>query len=489
MAESRPAAVGWRFPILALAGLLVALVAVGVAGIIINRGVTGIVDEAISFDVELEDNADDLRVAILDVRHYHRDLLFNDPARQRVEAWEGRYRELLAQIDELEALYQSGLRTDGLPTTADLRQIAEDYYAAFRPEIDTYDPADPVAFQQAADASLQQLERLEGLAERLDKAGEERAAVAFSAVDGAVSTGSLVLVGLIIGLGVVALGLAAAVFTMIRQQRRLIVAEQAAVAEQTAASRAKTDFIADASHELRTPLTVLRGNAEIGLALESDCDHAESTREVLREIVDESARMSRLVDDLLFLARSDATEVPLELRRLDAADLLRSVAGRATVLARERGGRLRSRLDASGSVSVDPVRIEQAILILVDNAAKYGPPGGVVELRTRSEDEAIVVEVADRGPGIPESEQARMFERFYRAEPGGRSRRAGGAGLGLSIASAIVRGHGGEISGTSEPGAGTVMSIRLPAADRPSQEARTEAGPAAIDAALSGEPT
>ena len=452
----------WRLPTVALAGLLVTLVVVGIAGILINRGVTDVVEEAINHDVELEDNADDLRVAILDVRHFHRDLLFNDPAPQRVQAWEDRYREMLAQIEELDALYQSGLDTGGLPSTAELRELAHAYYSDFRPEIDSYNPQDPLDFQQAADANLVLLQRLEGLAERLDKAGEERATAAFTAIDEAVGTGLLMLVGLVVGLGIAGLALAGSVLAMIGQQRRLIAAEQTAAAEQAAASRAKTDFIADASHELRTPLTVLRGNAEIGLALEWGCEHAESTREVLREIVAESVRMSRLVDDLLFLARSDATGVPLELQRIDAAELLRSVAARATVLASERGAVVRARLTANGPIVADPARLEQAILILVDNAAKFGPPGGTVELVSRRQSDDLIVEVADDGPGIPEADLAHIFDRFYRAEAGRGSRRATGAGLGLSIASTIVRGHGGEIAGSSQAGKGTVMTIRIP---------------------------
>lgn len=203
---------------------------VGIAGILINRGVTDQVQHAIRYDVKLEDNADDLRVAILDVRHYHRDLLFNDPAPQRIAAWEGRYAEMLAQIEKLDTLYRAGLRTEGLPSTSELRDLAEAYYAAFRPAIDGYDPARRVAFQQAADANLWRLDHLESHAERLDKAGEQRASAAFLAVDAAVTTGTLVLVGVVVGLGLVAMALVAAVAAMIRQQRRLIVAQEAAVA-------------------------------------------------------------------------------------------------------------------------------------------------------------------------------------------------------------------------------------------------------------------
>jgi signal transduction histidine kinase len=461
MADPRSAQ-SWRLPSLALAGLLAALAVIGIAGILINRGVTEIVEQAIRFDVELEDNADDLRVAILDVRHYHRDLLFNDPAPQRVEEWEQRYREMVAQIEELDALYRSGLGTADLPSTAELRDVAEAYYAEFRPEVDAYDPDDPVRFQQAADANLWPLQRLQTFAEQLDMSGEERAANAFADVEAAVATGTLALVGVLIGLGIVGLALAASVFGIIQQQRRLIAGEQSVAEEQAAASRAKSEFIADASHELRTPLTVLRGNAEIALAIEANCEHADGTREALREIVTESVRMARLVDDLLFLARSDVTAVPLDLQPIEADALMSAVAGRAAMLARERGATLRSRLDASGTISVDAARIEQAILILVDNAAKYGPAGGTIELTTSHDGTAFLIEVRDQGPGIREPDLARVFDRYYRVEDAAPTRRAVGAGLGLSIASAIIESHRGRIFGSSPESGGTVMTIRLP---------------------------
>jgi signal transduction histidine kinase len=265
-------------------------------------------------------------------------------------------------------------------------------------------------------------------------------------------------VAVIIGLGAMGGVLAFAVLRLIQDQRRLVAIEQAAAAQMAEASRAKTDFIADASHELRTPLTVLRGNAEVGLAMRDDCVHGE----ILAEIVEESVRMSRLVDDLLFLARSDASRVPLDLRETDAADLLRGLVGRAEVLARERGARLQARVDGDGMLRADPPRIEQAVLVLVDNAAKYGPTKGTVELEARIRDDRLVVEIRDRGPGIPVEQQSRIFERFYRVDGSGRDRSSGGAGLGLSIAAAIVEGHGGRISASGRDGGGTVMSVSLP---------------------------
>ncbi|MBA2631873.1 MAG: HAMP domain-containing histidine kinase [Chloroflexi bacterium] len=456
MTDATDQVVSWRIGVIAVAGLLIAIAIIGIVGIVINRSVQEVVDRAIAFDVELEDNADDLRVAALDVRHYHRDMIFSAPLAPRVEAWEKRYRALLAEIDELEALMATGVERAGLPTTDELRSLAEGYYADFRPAIDAYDPDDRTAFDVASDAGLAQLNALENLAAAIDKEGEDRAADAFTAIDEAVATGTWALVAVIVGLGAVGGALGLAALRMIGGSHRLVAAQQAAAAQLAEVSRAKTDFIADASHELRTPLTVLRGNAEVGLAVE---DEGERT-EILHEIVTESARMSRLVDDLLFLARSDAATVPLELRMVDTRELLEALVGRADVVIRGRGVTLGATVDVAGAVRVDAARLEQAVLILVDNAAKYGPRGKTVDLHARFEDNALVIEVSDRGPGITERDRARIFERFYRGNGQG-SRRASGAGLGLAIARAIVEGHGGTIAAADRPGGGTTMRISL----------------------------
>ena len=447
----------WRTAVLAVGGLLIAIAAIGVAGIIINRNIHQTVEDAIAYDIELEDRGDDLRVAILEVRHYHRDLLLNDPSPTRVEQWQARYQVLTEQIDAVEAVIAGHPAADEIPDLASLRTQAADYYAEFEAAVRD-EISDLEGFRRTAEDLLPRLESMESIAIAIDQAGEERAAAAFTAIDEASSTGTLVLLAVIAGLGAMGGVLAFAVLRLVQEQRRLMTVEQAVAAQLAEASRAKTDFIADASHELRTPLTVLRGNAEVGLALQDDCAHGE----ILGEIVDEAARMSRLVDDLLFLARSDASSVPLELREADATDLLRGLAARAEVLARERGARLATRLSAVGVLRADPARIEQAVLGLVDNAAKYGPDSGVVELEARTEPGQLIIDVSDRGPGIPSELQTRIFERFYRVDSVGRGRASGGVGLGLSIAAAIVDGHGGRISAGDRPGGGLVMTVRLP---------------------------
>ncbi len=223
--------------------------------------------------------------------------------------------------------------------------------------------------------------------------------------------------------------------------------------------RAKSDFLADVSHELRTPLTVIHGNAEVGLQLGRDWAHAD----LLEEIVKESGMMSRLVGDLLFLARSDSDSFPLDLKTLPAAQILSGLGRRAEALAREHGSTLKTTLSSEGSLlRCDPERIEQAVLVLVDNAVKYGPPGEQVTLSSSTHGDELLIEVADRGPGISPQELSRVFERYYR---GGGSSREWGSGLGLPIAEAIVRAHGGCIKAESRAGEGTRMLLRLPLAE------------------------
>jgi two-component system sensor histidine kinase VicK len=457
MIDERRADQRWRTAVLAVAGLLIAIAIIGVVGIVINRNIHQTVEDAIAFDVELEDRGDDLRVAILEVRHYHRDLLLNNPDATRVELWRGRYEVMITEIDAVDRLLNRAPPDADLPDVRQLRALAEDYYDDFTSALAS-DVADRQAFREVAEDLLVPINEMEAIAIAVDRAGEIRAAAAFQAIDDASVTGTWVLVGVIGGLGAMGAVFAFAVLRLVQDQRRLVAAEQAAAAQMAEASRAKTDFIADASHELRTPLTVLRGNAEVGLAIQDDCSHGE----ILSEIVAESVRMSRLVDDLLFLARSDASSVPLELREVEADRLLGDLAGRAEILARERGASIEARVTASGGLRCDPDRVEQAVLVLVDNAAKYGPPGGTIELEATAADGQLAVEVRDRGPGIPPEQLGRIFERFYRVDGDGRARSSGGVGLGLSIAAVIAEGHGGRIEAAPRDGGGTVMRIRLP---------------------------
>ncbi|HET7479447.1 MAG TPA: ATP-binding protein [Rubrobacteraceae bacterium] len=232
---------------------------------------------------------------------------------------------------------------------------------------------------------------------------------------------------------------------------------QRKLAEEALASvlRTRTDFMADVSHELRTPLTVIRGNAEVGMQRVLDPTH----REMLEEILQETERMTRMVEDLLLLARSDSGSLPLTLEPMPIATLLLRLSRRAHALARERGASLRTAMTGEGRLRCDVERIEQAVLVLVDNAAKYGPPEVEITLSSRTRQGELLIEVADRGPGIRQEELPRIFERFYRGESPPEER---GSGLGLPIAKTIIEAHGGYVEAVSRVGEGTRMSIYLP---------------------------
>ncbi|MGH3085807.1 MAG: sensor histidine kinase, partial [Rubrobacteraceae bacterium] len=244
---------------------------------------------------------------------------------------------------------------------------------------------------------------------------------------------------------------------VVNEMRRLNAEQQRAAEQLAEASRAKTDFLADVSHELRTPLTVMRGNAEIGMQLQTD----ETQREMLAEILSESDKMTKMVEDLLFLARSDSSSLPLNLEPVSAAPFLAALADRAGVLARERGAQLRVDLSGEGLLKLDHARFEQAVLVLVDNAAKYAGQSAPISLSSKTSGDELVVEVKDNGPGIPERDLHRIFDRFYRVDKT-RSRKLGGSGLGLPIAKTIVEALNGRIEAWSKPGKGARMSIYVP---------------------------
>jgi two-component system sensor histidine kinase VicK len=350
------------------------------------------------------------------------------------------------------------VRDPTIPQPSALRAVAEAYYATFSSALDRYH-ADPVGFTQASERGLMLLSELERDARIIQRVGEQQAGQALDSVEWTMTTAQLVLLGVLGGLGLIGAGLVYATVKVMNEFRRFYGIQQETAQRLAEALKAKSDFIADASHELRTPLTVLRGNAQLALALDSTCAHAE----LLSEILQEANRLSRLVEDLLLLARADAASLPLVRERLAVGLFLAGLADRAAALAREHGASLRTALEAEGWLEVDPVRIEQAVLALVDNAAKYGPRGGVVVLASEIRGGELVIEVIDHGPGIPPEELPLIFERFYRVDKA-RSRARGGAGLGLPIAKTIVAAHGGRIEAESHPGQGTTRRICLPLA-------------------------
>jgi two-component system, OmpR family, sensor histidine kinase VicK len=443
----------WRVTMVAVGGLLVGIMIAGVVGLLLNRSVDRVTEQALNYDVELEDEGDDLRVAVLEVRHYHRNITFGGPSRTQIQNFEDAYAQLEEELNELEEI---GVREPDAPQPEDLRRIAEEYYADFRPAIDLYE-TDRTAFTEASDRGLVRIDEMGQAGEELDELGEQRWEESLASVDEATATATVVLLAVIGGLLLVGVMLAYAAVRVVNELRRLYADQQAAAKQLADAAQAKTDFLADASHELRTPLTVLRGNAEVGLALGGTGDQ----KEILEDIVKESGKMTRMVEDLLFLARSDSASLPLEMEPVPVVPFLTELGERAAALARERGAKLETDLSGGGVLEMDQGRVEQAVLILVDNAAKYGPPGGKVSLSSEARSGDLRLTVADEGPGIPEEELTRVFERFYRMDKT-RSRKLGGSGLGLPIANTIVEAHGGRIEAESRVGKGTSMSICLP---------------------------
>lgn len=218
-------------------------------------------------------------------------------------------------------------------------------------------------------------------------------------------------------------------------------------------------FIADASHELRTPLAVLRGETEVALQQERVITEYKQS---LALIKDEAERLSRIVEDLFLLARQpvDAPSITRETVRLD--QLVADCARAASVLAVQKGLRLGLNGNPPAlTVMGDDEMLKRMLLNLLDNAVKYTPAGGEVNIDLGSENGHARIVVTDTGIGIPAVDQPRIFDRFYRVDKA-RSRALGGAGLGLSIARWIVEGHGGTLSVESAPGQGSAFRVELP---------------------------
>jgi two-component system, OmpR family, sensor kinase len=219
---------------------------------------------------------------------------------------------------------------------------------------------------------------------------------------------------------------------------------------------AARQFSADAAHELRTPLTILKG--EIEVALRSAPGPAESRR-VLESCREEVDRLAALVEDLLFLARADAGAVDRPLEPVDLALVIDDVAPALRTLAERAGVAFVSSHAAAVFVQGSAPILFRLVFNLADNAIKYAGAGGRVDVALGAHDRDAVLEVRDDGPGIPPADQARIFDRFYRADP---ARTRGGAGLGLALARSIVQVHGGRITVESTPGEGSRFRVVLP---------------------------
>lgn len=240
----------------------------------------------------------------------------------------------------------------------------------------------------------------------------------------------------------------------------LWLAERALTPARLAFNRQQS-FIADAAHELRTPLTLMRTNAEVLLRGRKHMDEDDAL--LLEDIVTEAGHLSGLATNLLTLARLDAGAAQVERDVVDLSALATRLAHRVGTLAQEKQVSLHVEAGEPVLVIGDALLLEQAALILVDNAIKYNRPGGSISLRASLAEGHARLEVRDTGIGIAPEHLAHLGERFYRVDKA-RSREAGGAGLGLSIARSIAADHQGAITFASVPGQGTTATLTLPAA-------------------------
>lgn len=214
-------------------------------------------------------------------------------------------------------------------------------------------------------------------------------------------------------------------------------------------------FIADASHELRTPLAAVRAYAE--LFGRGAAERPEDLERSMTGITREAERMSLLVDDLLLLARLDEGR-PLEREPVDLAAVVQEAVDAARVV--EPGRPIELSLEPT-TLTGDAARLRQVLDNLLANARAHTPPGTPVSVELRDDDGRATLTVADQGPGLTEEQAARVFERFYRVDSS-RTRASGGAGLGLSIVSAVIEAHGGTVEARPTPGGGATLVVTLP---------------------------
>jgi heavy metal sensor kinase len=219
-------------------------------------------------------------------------------------------------------------------------------------------------------------------------------------------------------------------------------------------------FTSDASHELRTPLTAIRSVGEVGLRTRGGAEHY---REVIGSMLEEAGRLTRLVESLLAISRADSGQIKLAPTGIAVLPFVREVGSLLEVLAEEKGQRLGIEGDETAHFQADPAVLRQILINLLDNAIKYSPDGGQIFVRVLSPGgPAVCIEVEDSGPGIAPEHRDRVFDRFYRVDEG-RSRDAGGAGLGLAIAKWGAEAHGGCLELVCPPDGRCIFRLSLPA--------------------------
>jgi signal transduction histidine kinase len=236
----------------------------------------------------------------------------------------------------------------------------------------------------------------------------------------------------------------------------------AARAEREAAMQTQREFVADASHELRTPLTSILANLEL-LQASLDSNQQSDDREMVDSALRSSRRMSRLVADLLLLARADAGRLGKH-RRCDLAEIAGEAAAEAAPLMGNR--LLEIENERPLRVEGSPDELHRMVLNLLDNAVRHTPEGATIELRLGEEDGQAVVEVADDGPGVPVAMREQIFDRFVRGEGPSDTAAGTGTGLGLAIVSAVAKSHGGSVEAGESASGGALFRARIPMAEQ-----------------------
>jgi two-component system, OmpR family, sensor kinase len=242
-----------------------------------------------------------------------------------------------------------------------------------------------------------------------------------------------------------------------RTLEQMLRSLDAARAEREAALKRQREFVADASHELRTPLTSILANLELLQTALRDSSQGEE-RAMVDSALRSSSRMSRLVGDLLLLARADAGRIAAR-TRCDLAEVARNAAAEVAPTVGERELRIDERpLPVDGN----PDELHRMVLNLLDNAVRHTPAGSTIELRLRAQGSHAVIEVVDDGPGVPAPLREQVFERFVRGDGPADTAVGGGSGLGLAIVSAVARSHGGSAEVDESESGGARFWIRLP---------------------------
>lgn len=236
--------------------------------------------------------------------------------------------------------------------------------------------------------------------------------------------------------------------------------------EITRAQTVRTDFVANVSHELKTPVGAVGLMAE---AIESSADDPESVLYFSGKLKKESRRLAALVQDVIELSRLQSTDMVLNSTLVDIEQVVAESVDRNRLTAEGKNIELLVGGKAPRPVHGDPELLGTALRNLIENAIRYSPENTKVGIGMAVKGDTVRISVKDQGPGIPDDEQDRIFERFYRVDPA-RSRQTGGTGLGLSIVKHIVGQHGGEVTLWSQPGSGSTFTIALPIVDEETEQ-------------------